>query len=151
MPSWDLLTTDLFAFQRETELDRLEAFHRLVYGHPAVAVLPVRALMQRVMPRGILEGYSEWVSVGDVRERDELVRKLTEGGYSRVTLVEGKGEFSVRGNMVDLYPPSAAHPFRMDFLGDELESIRIFDEGTQRPWGRLPNSCSSPPASDPDA
>lgn len=137
LPSWDLLTTDLFAFQRETELDRLEAFHWLVYGHPAVAVLPVRALMQRVMPRGILEGYSEWVSVGDVRERDELVRKLTEGGYSRVTLVEGKGEFSVRGNMVDLYPPSAAHPFRMDFLGDELESIRIFDEGTQRSMGEI--------------
>lgn len=132
LPSWDLLTTDMFAFQRETELARLEVLHRLVYGVPAVTVIPVRALMQKVIPRRVLEGYVEWISVGDIRERDELVRKLTEGGYGRVTLVEGKGEFSVRGNMIDLYPPSAPHPFRLEFFGDELESIRIFDEATQR-------------------
>jgi transcription-repair coupling factor (superfamily II helicase) len=132
MPSWDLLTTDMFAFQRETELTRLEIFHRMMYGGPAVLVIPARALMQKVIPREVLEGYVEWISVGDIRERDELVRKLTEGGYGRVTLVEGKGEFSVRGNIVDLYPPSAPHPFRLEFFGDELESIRAFDEATQR-------------------
>ncbi|MCE5265543.1 MAG: transcription-repair coupling factor [Deltaproteobacteria bacterium] len=132
LPSWDLLTTDMFAFQRETELARMEFFHRIAYGEPAVLVIPVRALMQKVVPRAVLEGYVEWISVGDLRERDELVRKLTEGGYVRVTLVEGKGEFSVRGNMVDLFPPSAVHPFRMEFFGDELESIREFDESTQR-------------------
>ena len=99
MPSWDLLTTDMFAFQRETELARLEVFHRMMYGGPAVVVIPARALMQKVIPREVLEGYVEWISVGDIRERDELVRKLTEGGYGRVTLVEGKGEFSVRGNI----------------------------------------------------
>ena len=132
MPSWDLLTTDMFAFQRETELARLEVLHRLVYGEPAVLVIPACALMQKVIPREVLEDYSEWISIGDTRERDELVRKLTEGGYGRVTLVEGKGEFSVRGNMIDLYPPSAPHPFRLEFFGDELESIRVFDEATQR-------------------
>jgi len=132
LPSWDLLTTDMFAFQRETELARLEVFHRLAYGGPAVLVIPARALMQKVIPREVLEGYVEWISVGDIRERDELVRKLTEGGYGRVTLVEGKGEFSVRGNMIDLYSPSAPHPFRLEFFGDELESIRAFDEATQR-------------------
>ena len=132
LPSWDLLTTDMFAFQRETELARLEVFHRMAYGGPAVLVIPARALMQKVIPLEVLEGYVEWISVGDIRERDELVRKLTEGGYGRVTLVEGKGEFSVRGNMIDLYPPSAPHPFRLEFFGDELESIRSFDEATQR-------------------
>jgi transcription-repair coupling factor (superfamily II helicase) len=132
LPSWDLLTTDMFAFQRETELARLEVFHRLAYGGPAVLVIPARALMQKVIPREVLEGYVGWISVGDIRERDELVRKLTEGGYGRVTLVEGRGEFSVRGNMIDLYSPSAPHPFRLEFFGDELESIRVFDEATQR-------------------
>ena len=132
LPSWDLLTTDMFAFQRETELARLEVFHRMAYGGPAVLVIPARAFMQKVIPREVLESYVEWISVGDIRERDELVRKLTEGGYGRVTLVEGKGEFSVRGNMIDLYSPSAPHPFRLEFFGDELESIRAFDEATQR-------------------
>jgi len=132
LPPWDLLTTDMFAFQRETELARLEVFHRLTYGGPAVVVVPIHALMQKVIPREILEDYVELVSVGDSRERDMFVQRLTEGGYGRVTLVEGKGEFSVRGNIIDLFPPSADHPNRLDFFGDELESIRSFDEATQR-------------------
>lgn len=136
-PSWDLLTTDMFAFQRETELSRLEVLYRLVYGEPAVVVISARALMQRVMPREVLEGYVEWISVGDARERDELARTLSEGGYGRVTLVEGRGEFSVRGNVVDLFPPMSGHPFRLEFFGDELESIREFDEGSQRSINEL--------------
>ncbi|MCE5281525.1 MAG: hypothetical protein LLG93_05420, partial [Deltaproteobacteria bacterium] len=131
-PPWDLLTTDMFAFQRETELTRLEALHRLAYGGPAVVVIPAPALMQKLIPRGLLEGYVEEVSLGDTRERDALVRKLSEGGYGRVTLVEGKGEFSVRGNVVDLFPPHVPHPLRLEFFGDELESIREFDESSQR-------------------
>jgi transcription-repair coupling factor (superfamily II helicase) len=132
LPSWDLLTTDMFAFQRETELARLGVLHRLTFGEPAIVVIPARALMQKVIPREVLEGYGEWISVGDTRERDGLARKLTEGGYIRVTLVEGKGEFAVRGDVVDLFPPMARHPFRLEFFGDELESIREFDEASQR-------------------
>jgi len=132
LPPWDLLTTDMFAFQRETELTRLEVLHRLTLGGPAVVVIPARALMQKVVPREVLEGYGEWISVGDTRERDGLAQKLMEGGYIRETLVEGKGEFSVRGNVVDLFPPMAGRPFRLEFFGDELESIREFDEASQR-------------------
>ena len=95
-------------------------------------VIPARALMQKVPPREVIEGYAEWISVGDTRERDELARKLTEGGYGRVSLVEGRGEFSVRGNVVDLYPPMSPRPLRLEFFGDELESIREFDEASQR-------------------
>ncbi len=132
LPSWDLLTTDMFAFQRETELTRLGALHRLTFGESAIVVIPARALIQKVIPREVLEGYAEWISVGDTRERDGLTRKLAEGGYIRVTLVEGRGEFAVRGNVVDLFPPMAGHPFRLEFFGDELESIRVFDEASQR-------------------
>jgi transcription-repair coupling factor (superfamily II helicase) len=137
LPSWDLLTADMFAFQHETELSRLDVFHRLIYGDPAVVVIPARALMQKVAPREVLEGYSEWISVGDTRERDELAGKLIEGGYNRVTLVEGRGEFSVRGNVVDIFPPMSRHPFRLEFFGDELESIREFDEAFQRSINEL--------------
>ena len=54
-----------------------------------------------------------------------------------MTLVEGKGEFAVRGNMVDLFPPMARHPLRLEFFGDELESIRVFDEASQRSINEL--------------
>ena len=137
LPPWDLLTTDMFAFQRETELARLEVLHRLLYGGPAIVVIPAQALMQKVVPREVLDGYVEWISVGDTRERDDLAKKLTEGGYGRVTLVEGKGEFSIRGSVVDLFPPSARRPLRLEFFGDELESIREFDEANQRSVGEL--------------
>ena len=137
LPSWDLLTTDMFAFQRETEITRLEVLHRLTFGEPAIVVIPARALMQKVIPREVLEGYGEWISVGDIRERDGLAQKLMEGGYTRMTLVEGKGEFAVRGNMVDLFPPMARHPLRLEFFGDELESIRVFDEASQRSINEL--------------
>jgi transcription-repair coupling factor (superfamily II helicase) len=137
LPPWDLLTTDMFAFQREAELSRLEVLHRLVYGEPAVVIVPVLALMQKVPPREVIEGYGEWISVGDTRERDDFARKLMEGGYGRVSLVEGRGEFSVRGNVVDLFPPMSSRPLRLEFFGDELESIREFDEASQRSVNEL--------------
>ncbi|MBW6484659.1 MAG: transcription-repair coupling factor [Syntrophobacterales bacterium] len=132
LPPWELVTTDMFAFQRETELARMEALQRYAYGVPAVVVMPVSALMQKTVPRDILEGYVETISIGDLRGRDELTAKLSEGGYVRESLVEGKGEFSVRGDILDIFPPHAAHPLRLEFFGDEIESIRLFDEATQR-------------------
>ncbi|MHB8829417.1 MAG: transcription-repair coupling factor [Syntrophales bacterium] len=132
LPPWELVTTDMFAFQRETELARMEALHRLAYGPPAVVVMPVSALMQKTVQRDVIEGYVETISIGDMRERDGLVAKLVEGGYVRETLVEERGEFSVRGDILDIFPPHAPHPFRLEFFGDEIESIRLFDVSTQR-------------------
>ncbi len=132
LPPWELMTTDMFAFQRETELSRMAVLHRFAYGPPAVVVMPVSSLMQKTIQRNVLEDYVEAVSIGDLRGRDALTAKLIEGGYIRETLVEEKGEFSVRGDIVDIFPPHAARPFRLEFFGDEIESIRLFDESTQR-------------------
>jgi transcription-repair coupling factor (superfamily II helicase) len=110
----------------------MEALHRFAYGAPSVVVMPICSLMQKTLHRDVLEGYVESVSIGDTREREGLIQKLTQGGYLRETLVEEKGEFSVRGDIVDIYPPHALHPYRMEFFGDEIESIRVFDEATQR-------------------
>ena len=131
-PPWEMLTTDMFAFRRETEISRMEVLHRLAYGAPSVVVMPICSLMQKTIHRDVLEGYVEKVSIGDTREREELINHLTQGGYLRESLVEEKGEFSVRGDIVDIFPPQATHPYRMEFFGDEIESIRVFDESTQR-------------------
>ncbi len=131
-PPWELLTTDMFAFQPETEISRMEVLHRFAYGAPSVVVMPIFSLMQKTIHRDVLEGYAESISIGDTLEREELINNLTQGGYLRETLVEEKGEFSVRGDIVDIFPPQAPHPYRMQFFGDEIESIRVFDESTQR-------------------
>ncbi len=134
-PSWDMLTTDLFAFQRDAELARLEGLCRLRSPDPSVIVLSLKALAQKVMPGTVLDAYRRVVAIGDAVERDALAETLLAGGYRRETLVEERGEFSVRGHVLDLFPPTAENPYRLEFFGDELESIRTFDPATQRSVG----------------
>ncbi len=131
-PPYDVRSADLFAFQKFPALSRMEILCRLFEKGPLAVVIPVRALMQKAMPRGAFAGYREVLSIGDFRERDELAEKLLSGGYSRVSLVMEKGEFSVRGNIVDIFPPAAENPVRLEFMGDELESLRTFDSDSQR-------------------
>jgi transcription-repair coupling factor (superfamily II helicase) len=131
-PAWDVASTDLLAFQRDTELARIGVLYRLLFGQPGVTVLPLKALMQKVMPRTVFEDYIRTIAIGDMPGRDALVKKLILGGYRRETLAEEMGEFSVRGHVVDIFTPTAPAPFRLEFFGDELESIRRFDPVSQR-------------------
>ena len=93
--------------------------------------------MQMVLPVRAWFDYVETIALGDMRDRDQLVEKLIAGGYKRVSLVEEKGEFGVRGSVLDIFPTTTANPLRLEFLGDELESIRIFSTATQRSAGEL--------------
>ena len=131
-PPWDIVSSDILSSQREIMSKRIEILSRLLVSKPAVIVAPVSAVLQKVVSVDILGDYIEAVAIGDYLERDRLVNKLTEGGYKRVSLVEEKGEFSVRGHIIDLYPPTVLKPLRMEFMGDEIESIREFDPVTQR-------------------
>ena len=74
---------------------------------------------------------------GENLERPEFLQHLLEGGYERRPVVEEKGEFSVRGGVIDLFPPLYDQPVRLEFWGDEVESIRLFDPATQRSQGTL--------------
>lgn len=143
-PPYEVRSTDMLAFQRTTALSRMEILGRLTENMPAIIVLPVKALMQKVMPRKAFFDYREVLSLGDFRDRDELAENLLSGGYSRCSLVEEKGEFSVRGNVVDMFPPAAENPVRLEFMGDELESIRTFDPVSQRSTGELTDFTLSP-------
>ncbi len=136
-PSWDFLSTDMFTFQRDVELSRMEVLCRLLIGKAPVVVIPLKAVMQKVIPRKVLDSYIETISIGDVINRDDLVQKLSAGGYNRVTLVDEKGQFSLRGHVIDVFPPISLQPVRMEFMGDELESIRQFDPASQRSTGEL--------------
>ena len=131
-PPWDIVSSDVLSSQREIMSKRIEILFRLLVDKQAVVVVPASAVLQKVVPVDILGDYIETVTIGDYLERDRLVNKLIEGGYKRVSLVEEEGEFSVRGHIIDLYPPTVLKPLRMEFMGDEIESIREFDPVTQR-------------------
>lgn len=131
-PPWDFVSTDMFTFSREAEFTRIAALCRLLSGEACLVVASVRSLMQRLMPRRDLADYRRTIAIGDSLDRDELVRLLLAGGYTRTTLVEAEGEFSARGHVVDLFSPTAAGGIRIEFVADEIESIRDFDPRTQR-------------------
>ena len=131
-PPWEIISADLFSYQKDAGSGRIETLFRLTSGRSAVFVIPLHALLQKVIPKNILEDYTETISIGDTLERDSFITKLDDGGYSKVPLVEAEGDFSVRGHVIDIFPPTSGMPNRLVFIGDELESIREFDAASQR-------------------
>ncbi|MDD5712773.1 MAG: hypothetical protein PHY31_08480, partial [Smithellaceae bacterium] len=135
--AFDIVSTDLFALQREAEFSRIEVLSRFWSGRPAVITTSFQALMQKTIPKRVFDDFTHTISIGDYLDRDELAAKLDSGGYHRSTLVEEEGEFSLRGNIIDLFPPQEENPLRLEFVGDELESIRRFDVNSQRSRGEI--------------
>lgn len=112
---------------------RLEAAYSLLARErPPLVIATAAALLQPLPPREKLQAVTEYLVVGEEVERDRLVARLVAGGYQRRSLVEERGEFSVRGGVVDLFPPLTARPVRLEFWGDQIEAIREFDPVTQR-------------------
>lgn len=117
---------------------RSEALHALVKkpqsesAPPLLHVAPVDALLHRIQPREALERQGLEISWGQQFDIDDLALRLVDMGYVRESMVESPGEFSIRGSILDVYPPEADLPARLDFFGDEVESIRQFDPSTQR-------------------
>ncbi|HNZ64445.1 MAG TPA: transcription-repair coupling factor [Smithella sp.] len=134
-PSLDFLTIDMFALQREEELLRLETLANLQISHKLIIVTSANAVMQKVMPVDAFGQAMQIISAGDTINRDEFGARLISQGYKRESLVEEKGEFSIRGNIIDIFPPTEKNPLRLEMLGDEIESVRIFNPSSQRSIG----------------
>ena len=139
-----LLPYDEFSPNRDLELARLRTLFLLTHkglssglsvkagAAPLVLLTSVRGLLRKVMPRRVLEENAELLGKGLTVDRDELAQRLVRLGYTRVPLVEDPGSFAVRGGIVDLFSPIYGQPARLEFFGDEIESLRFFDPETQR-------------------
>ncbi|MCE5253782.1 MAG: transcription-repair coupling factor [Actinomycetia bacterium] len=101
---------------------------------PAVVVVEATTLMEGVVPPAIAP---VTISVGSEYEFDALAHRLVELGYVRVDQVEDAGEFSIRGGIIDVFPATEPHPVRVEFWGDEVESLRSFSVYSQRSLGPL--------------
>lgn len=112
---------------------RLWTLYRLCEAQqPCLVVTSVRALLQKVLPADILIDACRTVRTGDTIDRDSLCAALIACGYTRVSVVEDRGDLSIRGEVLDIFPPGYSRPVRIDFFGDAIESIRFFDAATQR-------------------
>jgi transcription-repair coupling factor (superfamily II helicase) len=145
-PSWETLPHERLSPRSDTVGRRLAVLRRL--RHPAadpaigplqVVVAPVRSILQpQVRGLGDLEPVE--LEPGDTAELDQVTRRLVDAAYTRVDLVEKRGEFAVRGGLVDVFPPTEQHPIRVEFWGDEVDEIRAFavaDQRTIEKVGRL--------------
>ena len=92
----------------------------------------MEALSLHTMPKNVLFSGAMKLAVGGSYQLDELPQRLTMLGYRRSTLVEGVGQFALRGGILDVFSPAAAHPVRAEFFGDELDTMGYFDTTSQR-------------------
>ena len=135
------------AASREVAYRRIETLRRLVAGKTRAVVAPADALLHRVMPRAVFYANTISLRVGEQVPTDELLCRLLAAGYTREYMVEGKGQFSVRGGIVDIYPADAPSAVRVEFFDDEVDSIRQFDVMSQRSQNNL-QEIAIPPATE---
>jgi transcription-repair coupling factor (superfamily II helicase) len=122
-----------------TTTSRLRLLQQLVSEPPKVIIASIAAICQPVPPRADLAARGRTLAASEVIDPDELARWLVDRDYKRVDAVEYPGEFARRGGIVDIFPPDAADPVRLEFFGDELESIRTFAVSSQRSLEKQPS------------
>ncbi len=130
--SWEILPFEAQSPHPGVVESRLRVLHNLSHDKNAFIITTPAALMQKTVPAMVLWDYMETLGEGKEMERDRLLQRLTVMGYTRRSIVEEKGEISVRGGVVDIFPPAHARPIRVEFFGDEIERINYFDPSTQR-------------------
>ena len=140
-PAWDCLPFDRLSPQGALVGQRIETLARLVSmpSSPAektsestIVLTTVNAFLQRVPPQSYFEESSLHISVGQTIEPSALAAFLVNNAYLRTDTVRETGEFAVRGGIVDVFPPGLSNPVRLDFFGDEIETMRSFDPSNQR-------------------
>jgi len=145
-PAWETLPHERLSPRSDTVGRRLAVLRRLRHpgndpanGPVKVVVAPVRSVLQPQVS-GLADLEPVELSVGEEHDLEDVVRRLAGAAYSRVDMVEKRGEFAVRGGIVDVFPPTEEHPLRVEFFGDEVDEIRTFAVADQRslePVGRL--------------
>ena len=132
LPSREFTFYDAAVVSRGWEQKRLRQLYDLAVGRTKLLVASLEALSLRTMPRSVLFSSAITLKAGAAYDMEELSKKLTDAGYARTSLVEGVGQYSIRGGILDVYSPACDQPIRAEFWGDELDAMGYFDAITQR-------------------
>ncbi|MER7458326.1 transcription-repair coupling factor [Micromonospora sp. NPDC126480] len=152
-PSWETLPHERLSPRSDTVGRRLAVLRRLAHPDSAdahgrtgplrVVVAPVRSLLQPQL-KGLGDLEPVRLAAGDEADLEDVARRLTDMAYARVDLVTKRGEFAVRGGILDVFPPTDEHPSRVEFWGDEVEEIRTFAVADQRTIEQVPLLWAAP-------
>ncbi|WP_329567013.1 transcription-repair coupling factor [Kitasatospora sp. NBC_01266] len=151
-PAWETLPHERLSPRSDTVGRRLAVLRRIVHpraddvaaGPLQVVVAPVRSVLQPQV-KGLAELEPVALRGGESADLGEIARRLSAAAYARVELVEKRGEFAVRGGILDVFPPTEEHPLRVEFWGDEVEEIRYFKVADQRSLEIAEHGLWAPP------
>jgi transcription-repair coupling factor (superfamily II helicase) len=151
LPAWETLPHERLSPRSDTVARRLAVFRRLAHpetgsrhGPVRVLVVPVRALLQPVVA-GLGDLVPVSVALGEQVDLTDLAARLVAAAYTRVDMVERRGEFAVRGGILDVFPPTDEHPVRIELWGDTVEEIRWFTIADQRSLDVAADGLWAPP------
>lgn len=131
-PARDLCIGDLSGYSKEYEHKRIDTLSAVADGAFDLLTISLDAAVQYTVKPEVLKGSRFTLKTGDSADTSELAERLINAGYTRSQLCEGSGQFSVRGGIFDLFPVNSEKPCRIEFWGDEIDSISYFDPETQR-------------------
>jgi transcription-repair coupling factor (superfamily II helicase) len=134
IPAWDCLPYDRVGPGAGVVAERVQALCRLLEPAKAarVVIATAHAVIQKVPPPGAFTGHAFTLAKGQALDQEKFRGFLAQNGYARVETVREAGEYAIRGSIIDVFPSGAAQPLRIDLFGEEVESIRSFDPGSQR-------------------
>lgn len=136
-PTSTVIPYETAAMSHEATAQRLKVIDMLLAKQNMVVVAPVQALFSKLIPPEIVKKFTLYFEVGKRIPLDEVATSLTAMGYERVTIIEGRGQFAVRGGILDIFPLTREYPIRMEFFDDEVDSIREFSPEDQRSMNKL--------------
>ena len=136
-PAWETFPFERVSPTLQSMGERQRILWRLREHPPKVMTVSAGALTQRLVPAS-LQVAPAAVSVGQILDREDLISQLIAGGYKRCPQVEHRGNLAVRGSILDVFEPSAAHPVRLDFWGDQVERLCEFSLTDQRSLAEIP-------------
>ena len=131
-PAKEIVFYNVDAISGDLRWARLNVIKEILSNNKNIIVTSIDAFAARYTPKDLFKTHTVSISVGDEVDFKELSKILVEAGYDRVDVVEGKGEFSLRGGLLDLFPTNSIYPYRIELFGDEIDSIRTFNTESQR-------------------
>lgn len=131
-PAKEMVFYNIDAISGDLRWARLKVINEILKKKKKIIVTSIDAFSARYAPHKLFADYTMKFKEADEVNFDEVCKKLIQSGYERVEIVEGKGQFAVRGGILDVFPTCSAYPYRIELFGDEIESIRTFNTESQR-------------------
>lgn len=136
-PANELVAAEAAISSPETLAQRMDVLIQLSEGYRGIVVVPFSGVRRYLPARGVMANARIELRVGETLSLETFLQQMVGLGYSRVDKVENKGEMSVRGGIVDVFPLTSIHPYRIEWFDDEIDSIRTFDPVEQRSLEKL--------------